>query len=393
MRGTQCLRASWGENGRDDLLNRYIKRLLSACRSLDWRSNCTMGFAKTAALARGSENAAGDRGGIRTNGDLTTMQDQFAAWAKALTDKAPIDTEVGNPRSGYFRLKNEAIAIWRDDDGYLLCWRSDPKAYTPSKPDEIDDLFSFACKRPITYEAYQEFVQSGKWPEDVEPVQPASSEPDKALAEELAAQQKAAKEWLTGLGHKPQTQEEADKAANFANEFAKIEAKAFSSHKEEKAEPLELCRLIDEKWLRTRDAAKTAKTWAKTLNEDFLIAEKRRLAEEDRKRREEAARAAQEAEAARLEAEKANMPPPPPTPVPLAPAPVKAKAGTSGRANHLRDVPVHEITDVRALLTFFSNMNAPPAELVAVLQTLVNRMRAAGAEVPGVTTRIEQKVA
>jgi len=322
------------------------------------------------------------------------LNDQFAAWAKALADKTAVDTQPGNPRSGYYRNRNEVVAFWRDDEGALCCWRSSGK-YTPTKPDEIDDLFAYCAPHPITYEAYQAFIESGRWPEDIEPVaEPAQDlPPHEALNAEIGALREQAAAWLKEIGS-VSTQEQADKAANFAEEFAKREARAAEAHKTAKAPHLEAGRKVDAAWKPVIERAAELKKWSKKASEAFLIAEKARLAAEERKRQEEAARIAREAEQARIAAEKAGQPPPV-VAAPVAPPPVpqKAGAGTNGRKLAVRSRQINEIVDWRAFLAFCADMNQKPPDLVEVCHVIINRMVKAGVAVPGVETRTIEEVA
>lgn len=316
------------------------------------------------------------------------MNDQFTHWSKALADKTGVETERGNPRSGYYRNRNEAIAIWRDDDGYLLCWRSDPKAYVPSKPDEIDDLFGYCAAHPISYEAFIAFQKDGRWPEDIEPIIEAigSGPPHEDMNAQIGALREQAAAWLKSIGS-VSSQEQADKAANYADAFAAFEKRAEEAHKAEKAPHLEAGRKVDAAWKPVIERAGELKKWAKKSSEAFLIAEKARLAEEDRKRQSEAARIAR----ARIAAEKAGEPPPVVTaPVAFTPPPQKAKAGTSGRTVALRTRQVHEIVDWRKFLAYLADFNQKPPDFVEVCQKVANRMRTAKVEVPGVETKEEE---
>jgi hypothetical protein len=328
-------------------------------------------------------------------GEIVPPNDQWSWWVAALMSKTPVETEKGNPRSGYYRLRNEAIAIWREDDGTLVCWRSDASKYTPTKPDEIDDLFAYCAPHPITYEAYQAFNETGKWPEDIEAVAeaPAYLPPHEAINAEIGALREQAANWLKSIGS-VQNQEQADKAANYAEAFSKLEARATDAHKTEKAPHLEAGRKVDAAWKPVIERAGELKKWSKKASEAFLIAEKARLAEEDRKRREEAARIAREAEQARIAAEKAGEPPPPaPAPVAPPPAPQKAGAGTTGRRMGLKTRQIVEITDWRAFLDFVANMNDRAPDFVDVCRTMAGRMVRAGVKVPGVETRTEEYAA
>lgn len=330
--------------------------------------------------------------------------DQFSFWAAALRDGRGVETAPGNPRSGFYRLRDrnsdrsvrfDAVAIWRDEaDGELCCARTGRPA--PIHADEIDTLFSYCAATPITHELYQKIVAGEPWPEDVvaaEPEQATDKPPHEAVADELAKLQASAKEWIAALNRKPQTQDEANKAGNFVDAFTKIEAKATSLHKSEKEPFLEGGRAVDAKYFPIRDSAAVSKKWAKKLIEDFLITEKARIAEEARKVAVENARRAAEVERAKVEAEKAGLPPPPePSPM-VAPEPAKAKAGTTGRAVSLRTRTIHEIVDYRALLMFLADWNDRPGDLTAVLQVLVNKMSAAGVKVPGVESKQIQEAA
>ena len=153
-------------------------------------------------------------------------QDQFHWWREAVRLGRGVDTEKGNVRCGYYRLRNEAIAFWRDDVGELRCWRSSDK-YTPTKPDEIEDTFSFAAPHPVAYEIFLAFRESGHWPEDIAPIAAPDPElsPDQALTAEIDALRDQANGWIKEIAS-VKTQAEADRAANYAEAFAAFEKRA-----------------------------------------------------------------------------------------------------------------------------------------------------------------------
>lgn len=322
------------------------------------------------------------------------VEDQFAEWRESIATGKPVDTKRGFPRSGYYRLKGEAIAFWRQDGSDdVLCWRSGGK-FTPRDHDETDELFGWCAPHPVSYENYQFFVENGRWPDEIEPVNiSADLAPHEAAAAELVALREQAKTWLDGIG-KVQTQSDADKCGSFADAFAKAEKRATDLHREEKAPHLEAGRAVDAAWKPIIEKAGVCKSWAKKAAEAFLIAERARLAEEEKACVEESARIARENERARVEAERAGAPPPiVEAPAPPPPPQVKAKAGTAGRGVSIRTRTVHRIVDVRSLLMFLADMNEPNPDLMATLQILVNRMRSAGVSVPGVETRTVEEAA
>jgi hypothetical protein len=274
--------------------------------------------------------------------------------------------------------------------------------------DQMRELFASCCKSPVSYEVYTAFVETGVWPEDAAPEEPEADAsapeqtPDEALDAELAKQRKAAREWLTKLGHKPATQEEADKAANFGTEFGAIETKAEKARKAEKEPHLEAGRKIDAKWNAIKDPAAVAKTWAKGLSDDFIKAEAARREEAARIENERLAKEHAEAVAkAQREAEEAAASLPigcdlPPIELPPAPAPVVApepvKVGTGGRRQSLVKREVWEISDARALLTFLAPRNNLPQVFLEEARKFGETLAAAGIEVPGMKSRIVEQV-
>lgn len=309
--------------------------------------------------------------------------DEFSWWRDAVATGRGVETERGNPRSGYYRVKDEAIAFWRASPGEVVCWRSG-SFNPPTHFDAIDELFGWCAPHPVSYEKFCIFQETGRWPDQIAPVEVDASLPPHERADaELTAQREAMAAWVREIG-KVETQEHANKAGNFADAFAKLETSATTAHKAEKAPHLEAGRLVDAAWKPVITRADELKRYAKKLPETFLIAEKARIKVDEDARREEAAKIEREAAERRRQAEAAGAPPPVEEARPMpAPPPVKAKAGKV----HLRTVTKHHIVDMRAVLEFLAKFNDHPAELKDVAQLLVNRMRHAGVEVPGVETK------
>ena len=308
--------------------------------------------------------------------------DEFSHWREAVNAKRGVETERGNPRSGYYRNRDEAVAFWRDG-GELVCWRSGTFP-APTKPDAIDELFGWCAPHPVAYEAFVEFQSTGRWPDQIAPVEIAADLPPHERADaELTAQREAMATWIKEAGA-IDTQEKATKAGNFADVFAKLEKVSYDARKDEKEPHLLASREVDAKWQPIVKRAAELKAWAKKSTEPFLIAERARIAAEKKAAAEVRAKAAREAEKARRAAEAAGAPPPPVEAAPLPPPPpVKAKAGKV----HLRQVTKHEIVNMRAVLLFLADMNSHSGDLTAAIQISVNRMRSAGVDVPGVETK------
>lgn len=308
--------------------------------------------------------------------------DDWSHWRQALAAKRGVDTEVGNPRSGYYRVKDEAWAFWRHN-GELCCWRSGTEYPAPTKPDDIDQSFGWCAPHPISFEDFTHFQESGRWPDQISPVEvDANLSPHEKADAELTAQRAAMVKWVEEI-KAISTQEQATKAGNFAAVFAKIETASEEARKAEKRPHDKAADAVQAKWAPVVKRAAELKTWAKKSTEPFLIAERARIAAEERAAADARAKAEREAAEARRQAEAAGAPPPQTAPAAFAPVPQKAKAGKV----HLRSVTKHEIVSMRAVLEYLATLNDYSQDLKDVVQIAVNRMSNAGVKVPGVETK------
>ena len=327
------------------------------------------------------------------------MVDQYAAWRNALATNTPVPYEKGNPASGFYRVRArnkdrsirfDAVAIWRDQDG-VQCARTGPFP-APTHLDEIEELFVNCNSSPISDALYYQIADGGTWPDDVAPVEVADDLPPNERAEaELTAQREAMAAWFKEIGGKIADKTTADKAGNFADEFAKIEKKATADHKVEKEPFLEGGRIVDAKWKPIIERAKELKTWAKESTTPYLKAEKARIAAEEKARADAIAAAEREANRKRIEAQDAGLPPPPvvaPAQT-FAPPPQTAKAGKV----HLRSETVYVVEDPAAFLRWLSTQNNLPEDFLATLKTLGTRMMKAGLTPDGIVTRTEERAA
>lgn len=340
--------------------------------------------------------------------------DQFSEWKMALATGKPVAYERGQPTAGYYRVRDrnqdrsirwDAVGIWRGDDGGWLCYRTGPRM-APSESDQIEELFVNCNSTPISYELFGSIVNGEPWPEAVAAVEIAADlPPHEAAAAELKAQREAATKWLAELGRNPATEDEANRAANFADAFAKIEKRADKLREAEKEPHLTAGRDIDAKWKPIIEGAATSKKKAKGLSEDFAIAEKKRreaeaAAENARRYREfEEAKAAEKARAEneeRLRAKGVMIPEfaPPPKPV-EAPKQVIAEAvrvGTSGKRQSLHKIPTYEIVDASATLRFLAERNVKSAKLLEAALSDAKALAEVGIVVPGLKTGFREEM-
>lgn len=332
--------------------------------------------------------------------------DQFADWRAALANGQPVAYTRGTPTAGYFKCRGrnddrsirwDAVAIWRaEDSGDWVCWRTGPFA-PPNHADEIEELFANCNSTPISYELFMTVSQGGAWPEDVAPVEtPPDLSPHEAAAAELKAQRDSATKWLADLGRNPASQDEANKAANYADAFAKLEKRADKLRETEKEPFLTAGRDVDAKWRPIIEGAGAAKKKAKGLSDDFARAETERRRQEAavenarRQREFEEARAAEQARIEneeRLRAKGVLVPEfaPPPKPV-EAPRPVVAEAvrvGTGSRRQSLVKVKTYEIADATAVIRFLGERNVKSAKLLEVALSDARALAEIGIDVPG----------
>lgn len=95
------------------------------------------------------------------------------AWHAALLAGEKPETYEAEPQCGYFKMRDRrglnkdlapikrpwiACAIWRDEAGEL-------KAEIAGVPCEIDRLWPYCAKHPVSYEDYAYWHQNEKFPE------------------------------------------------------------------------------------------------------------------------------------------------------------------------------------------------------------------------------------
>src|SRR4051812_17925341 len=94
------------------------------------------------------------------------MRETHNFWRSALTGAAqPI--HENDPQAGYYRVRAYRggpwlpVAIWRETDGRL-------KALRDGSPVDPQDLWTWCCQHPVTYEAYLAVAEGGQpWPDEV----------------------------------------------------------------------------------------------------------------------------------------------------------------------------------------------------------------------------------
>lgn len=240
--------------------------------------------------------------------------DRWKWWQDALNgDFGQITT---TPEQGYFRTRSkggqwEPVAIWVGEDGEWLAYRNGREVHA-------DDIWTWCCRQPITYESYQKAMDGGGF--DDEPPAPighnsGDADPFEAISAELAGEA----EQLTEFMKDPvKDQAGADRVGIWSKRMTDIAKRADGQRVIEKEPHLAASRAVDDKWRDVIASAKDLAARAKKHVEAFLIEQRRAEQERARKAAEEAERLRREAEekakaatpdidAEAIEAERAEM--------------------------------------------------------------------------------------
>lgn len=178
-----------------------------------------------------------------------TMSDQdWTWWENALRGKRePID--VNRPESGFYRTSygdfTVPVAYWHQN-GTLRCHRNGHEINGVSALE----LWPFASKTPVSREAYDERIATGKWPNENEAVRKHNAAPPddsiEAIFERIDDLAREARKMLAA-GPALDTAS-CDQAADLANTFGELEDKAHDLRTKEKRPHLEAGKDVDKKW-------------------------------------------------------------------------------------------------------------------------------------------------
>lgn len=214
-------------------------------------------------------------------------------WRAALQNPHSIGTpalpvSMNEPQPGYYRNSQkppQPCAIW-EQDGVLWALEGDRKV-------DAEDLWSWVCRNPISYDLYKSAVAGVPWPD--EPPAPKTHnlpvDEVEALDMELSGEIEQAEAFLKAP---IANQDDADKAAIWAKRLGELEKKLDGIRDERKRPHLEAGRKIDAEFKPKIERAADFKTRLKRHLDAWLRAQ----AEAERKRQQEAM-----AEAARIRRE------------------------------------------------------------------------------------------
>jgi len=253
---------------------------------------------------------------IMTNvGEIAQVSivERWRWWQEALKSPGKIGTpdlpiHANEYQLGYYRCRRkngpwEPVGIYPDDDGVVVGFRSGLQVL------DLNDLFLWCCRYPISYEAYVKALEGGGFDDEPAPAptighNSGDADPFDALMMEYLGEKEMAEEFLK---QPVKTKADADRAAIWADRLKKIASKAVAFHKVEKQPFLDGGRAVDEKWRGLKEEPGTVVDALRAHVKPYFAElkrqeeERQRLAREkadaERREAEEKARAAREAAA------------------------------------------------------------------------------------------------
>ena len=324
----------------------------------------------------------------------TKTVDRWAWWRQALANPSSIGKGLpvheNDVMQGYYRTKNQAggydpVAIWYDEDDNLLAYRAGREA-------DAQEIWTFCCRNPVEYDAYQGAVETGRWPDD-DPIVAAQVAPPvpghnsgavsdlDVMRDQIDSAKAGAKSYA-----KIADDDTLTKAQSLRSRLNELSGEADKKRDALKRPHLEAGRKIDGDWQPLVKGAKEAADGIRKAMEAYETEKLRkrreaeRAAEEARRKAEEEARKA--AEAGKEPEPELFAPEPETAP---APAPTQIK-GTYGKAasTGIKNV-VTCVTDWDALWGFLREH----PEVKDLFQKLAQRAVDRNFTVPGV--RVEEQ--
>jgi hypothetical protein len=302
------------------------------------------------------------------------------------------------PEEGWFRVKSkegpwEPVVIWQDGETWNALRGIEPDR----KAVHADDVWTWCCRYPISFEEYERVAEQGAEWSDVDPAvhaqrkgppKPGDNSGDRSESEMLADDIKAALDQLRQ--YKPiKDDEHAGKAQSLRSRLLELHRKADKTREKLVRPHLDAQQAINGEW---QPLVKDAKAGADTLRGSLEGYESAKLAK--RRAEEEAARkAAAAAEQARQEQEQSFLVPEPaplpePSPAPTPPPETTIKGSYGRAASVSTEWVVTGIADQDAVYQYMRDH----ADLKACLLDLAKRGTKAGHAVPGITKQEVAKV-
>jgi hypothetical protein len=312
----------------------------------------------------------------------------WAFWQAALKNPAAIGKTLplhdGVAHQGYWRAKNkdksfDPVAIYYPEGSDELV------AYRAGREVRAEDIWSWCCRYPVSFEAYNAAMEGKGWPDDdkvvaaqVQPPAPGDNSNEVDEAEALKDQIEAA---LAGMKayDKIEDDKTAAKALSLRNRLNELSGQADKIRVKQKEPHLEAGKAVDAKW---QPLVKKAKAGADQVRDSIGAWETQKLQAERKRQAAEQARITSEQAAREEEGETAVVDAPQPF-VPPEAATGQIKATYGKAASVSAKVFLKEVTDYGALYAYMAGRE----EVQLVLRQLAQRALDAGRTgIPGIVT-------
>lgn len=178
--------------------------------------------------------------------------DVWQWWKLALEQPTKIGTAIlpvrpGEFECGYYRVIDKwskqwsPVGIWMEGDD-AVAWRGD-------KPVDPLEIFSWCCRHPVTFKAYQQAVNGGGWadepPARIGHNQPRSGDPFETLHIEFLGEIESLKSAM----EKPiENDDQASYVGILVSRLQSLRARAEKTRMAEKEPHLNAGRAVDTKW-------------------------------------------------------------------------------------------------------------------------------------------------
>jgi hypothetical protein len=286
------------------------------------------------------------------------------AYYFARLDGQDVQPQARAPEAGFYRRRSHAfpgwiaVAIWPTDDGQMQGLEIPPTGGAPHAvldPEELIALFGMCWDNPVAEDVWRAVTERGEaWPDDPPEPKPATNLSADPL-EEILYQLRGEEEELGRFLAQPiDSQDKADRAANWSGRLDELEKKADELRRQEKKPHDDAAKRVQERWRPVCELADQLKRKVKSALTPWLAREEKRRAEE----RQLAMHAGRDVPAAK-----------------------KGKAGTVGRAVSLTTIKTAVIDDYHALATYLIDQGN--VDLRDSLQQIANKLARAGATAPG----------
>lgn len=295
-------------------------------------------------------------------------------WQNALAgDFGPV--HEGTPQQGFYKVREGRggpfvpVAIWQAEDGSWLCKRG-------KKSASAEDIWTFACRHPITHDVYTAVMAGAEWPDAA----PAAAEIGHNLPTDPAERFKMLIEI---------DRERIDEFVKtpISDEASAVKAGTWSGKMKDLAKEIDDTRTALKK--PHDDAGKAVQSTFKPLVDDADALAKKLathvsawVLDKKRKADAEAAEAARIRREAELAAARDLDLPPPPEPT-RAQARAPSKIVTGGVT--ARTVKVTRINDLPKAAAYIAGLETPNPDFVDVVRKISHRLLTAGISVPGAT--------